>query len=298
MTGQPVGGQRLPGKAVGTLIMLAVVWGAGMAVVKLGTAEMAPLFMAGVRSAVASLCLLVLMLVKGIRPFPGRLITAHGLVMGLLFGGEFALIYQGLTLTTASRVYVLIYTAPFFVALGAHFLLDQDRLNSRKVSGLLLAFAGVLVLFMDGQGSGGRTALVGDALVLGGGLLWGATTIYLKKYLVQRIEPSQSLFFQTVFSAPILFALSLFLEDQWVRDFSWVGAFSLFYQCIIVVFFSYLVWFHLVHRYPVSLLHSFTFLTPVVGVLLSGVLILGEPVGLKILAALVLVCLGLVQINR
>jgi drug/metabolite transporter (DMT)-like permease len=72
----------------------------------------------------------------------------------------------------------------------------------------------------------------------------------------------------------------------------------LFYQCIIVVFLSYLVWFHLVHRYPVSLLHSFTFLTPVAGVFLSGMLILGEPVGWRVLAALALVCLGLVVVNR
>jgi len=48
----------------------------------------------------------------------------------------------------------------------------------------------------------------------------------------------------------------------------------------------------------VSLLHAFSFLTPVAGVLISGVLILGEPLSGRLAAALVMVCLGLVLVNR
>ena len=73
--------------------------------------------------------------------------------------------------------------------------------------------------------------------------------------------------------------------------------FSMFYQCIIVAFLSYLVWFELIHRYPVSLLHAFSFFTPVFGVLLSGVLILGEIINPSLFAALVLVSVGMVLVN-
>jgi drug/metabolite transporter (DMT)-like permease len=76
------------------------------------------------------------------------------------------------------------------------------------------------------------------------------------------------------------------------------AGFSVFYQCIIVAFLSYLVWFNLIHRYPVSLLHGFAFFTPVFGVFLSGALILGEVVSPSLIVALALVSLGTVLVNR
>jgi len=82
-----------------------------------------------------------------------------------------------------------------------------------------------------------------------------------------------------------------------VSTLSWTGAFSVFYQCIIVAFLSYLVWFELISRYPVSLLHAFTFFTPVLGVLISGVIIMGEPISSNLVAALIMVCLGMVLVN-
>jgi drug/metabolite transporter (DMT)-like permease len=92
--------------------------------------------------------------------------------------------------------------------------------------------------------------------------------------------------------------MSFILEDPIVSGFSFVTGFSVFYQCIIVAFISYLVWFELIHRYPVSLLHAFSFFTPVFGVFLSGALILGELMSLRLIVALTLVSLGLVLVNR
>ncbi|MEE9402066.1 MAG: EamA family transporter, partial [Desulfobacteria bacterium] len=63
-------------------------------------------------------------------------------------------------------------------------------------------------------------------------------------------------------------------------------------------FLSYLVWFQLIHRYPVSLLHAFSFFTPVFGVFLSGALILGEIMSPNLIVALILVSLGMVLVNR
>jgi drug/metabolite transporter (DMT)-like permease len=73
--------------------------------------------------------------------------------------------------------------------------------------------------------------------------------------------------------------------------------FSLFYQYIIVAFLSYLVWIVLVFRYPVSLMHAFSFFTPVFGVLFSGILILGEVISPNLIAALILVSFGMVLVN-
>ncbi len=78
---------------------------------------------------------------------------------------------------------------------------------------------------------------------------------------------------------------------------SFALVFSLFYQCIIVAFLSYLVWFVLITRHPVSLMHAFSFFTPLFGVLFSGVLILGETISPNLVMALILVSLGMVLVN-
>ena len=289
---------QLRWQPIATLLVLGLVWGANMAVIKIGARELPPLFMAGLRSLVASACLYVWIKAKGLSLFPSIKVLLHGVVIGLFFGSEFGLIYVGLEYTLASRTYVLVYTAPFFVAVGAHFFLKGDRLNRWKTAGLVLAFAGVAVLFMNDLGSFSFRTLPGDLMVLAAGALWGCTTVYLKKYLSHRTVPMQTLFYQVFFSAPLLFLMSILLEDPIVPNISLATGFSVFYQCIIVAFLSYLVWFELIHRYPVSLLHAFTFFTPVFGVFLSGALILGEIISPSMVVALTLVSLGMILVNR
>ena len=289
---------RLSWKPIAILLLLALLWGANMALIKIGSREIAPLFMAGLRSLVASICLYIWMKVKGMAVFPSRIMVSHGIVIGLLFGIEFALIYVGLEYTLASRTYVLLYSAPFFVAVGAHIFLKGDRLNYWKSAGLILAFIGVVLLFIHDLGTFSLKALPGDLMALAAGLMWGATTVYIKRFMAHRTEPLQTLFYQVLFSAPLLLVMSFFMEDPVLSGFSPISAFSAFYQCIIIAFLSYLIWFELIHRYPVSLLHAFSFFTPVFGVLLSGVLILGEPIGPNLIGSLILVSMGMILVNH
>lgn len=288
---------QLQWQPIAVLLIIAMVWGSNMAFVKLASRDIAPLFMAGIRSMVAAICLYIWMKAKGLTLFPSRIIIFHGVVAGLLFGTEFGFIFIGLQYTLASRGYVILYTAPFIAALGAHFFLVEDRFNLWKACGLMLAFGGLVVLFLKNLGTFSFEALPGDLLFLIAGTLWGATTVYVKKYLAQRADPLQILFYQLFFSAPFLFVLSLTFEHPVVSGFSLLTAFSLFYQCIIVAFLSYLAWFVLVSRYPVSLLHAFSFFTPVFGVIFSGILILGEAISPNLILALIMVSLGMVLVN-
>jgi drug/metabolite transporter (DMT)-like permease len=289
---------NLKWQPIAILIVLSMIWGANMASIKIGGRELPPLFQAGVRSAVASLCLYIWMKAKGVALFPSRAILAHGIVTGFLFGAEFAFAYVGLKYTLASRGYVLLYTAPFFAAIGAHLFLVGDRFNSWKAVGLLLAFCGVVALFIKELGAFSFATLPGDLMMLLGGAVWGATTIYIKKYMVHRAEPLQIIFYQLVFSAPMLLIMSFALEDIGTFIISMETVIALFYQSIIVAFISYLIWFHLVSRYPVSLVHAFSFFTPVFGVFFSGLLILGEVISPNLILALVLVSLGMVLVNH
>ncbi|MBU2548959.1 MAG: DMT family transporter [Proteobacteria bacterium] len=289
---------RLPWRPIAALLFLAIIWGANLAAVKIAARDLSPMFMAAVRSLVASACLYAWMRVRNIRIFPSWTVALHGAVIGAAFGFQFALIFVGLNYTLASHTYVLIQVAPFVVAVGAHFLLTDDHLGTRKVFGLALAFSGVLSLFVRDWGHFSLEALPGDVMAMGAGFLWGASTVYIKKYLIDRIVPLQTLFYQTFFSVPVLFVLSALMEPHWVLGWSGPTLVSMLYQSLIVAFLSYLAWFALLHRYPASLLHSFTFFTPVCGVFISGALILGEGLSNNLIVALTLVSLGLVLVNR
>ena len=72
---------------------------------------------------------------------------------------------------------------------------------------------------------------------------------------------------------------------------------SLIYQIVWIAFITYLTWFWLIRNYPASRLASFTFLTPIFGVVAGGIL-LNEPVTSVLLLALVLVGAGIYLVNR
>ncbi len=137
---------------------------------------------------------------------------------------------------------------------------------------------------------------MGDLMSLAGGMLWAATTLYLKRVVRTSMTPSQMLFYQLGVSAVQLCLMSLLLESPRVLRLSPLVIASLAYQGIIVAFASYLVWFWLIQVYPVSNLSGFTFFTPIFGMLLGG-LLLHEPLTAKLLAGGGLVAGGMILVN-
>ena len=220
----------------------------------------------------------------------------HGLAIGFLFGTEFVFVYLGLYYTTASHAVVFLYTAPFFVALGAHWLLPTEPITGRKFIGLILAFGGVLITFWDSLHYPTRLQLLGDFLSLTAGLLWAVTSLYLKRVVRTSMTPSQMLFYQLGFSAVQLSLMSLFLEERRISRLTLAVLTSIAYQGTIVAFASYLVWFWLIQVYPVSNISGFTFFTPIFGILLGG-LLLQEPLTVKLLVGGGLVTGGMVLVN-
>jgi len=281
---------------MGILLVLTLIWGLNYPLIKYTSQGISPVFAAAIRSSIASLCGIVYCLWKGHKLFHTDIMLFHGLMVGLLFGVEFACIYLGLLYTDAARSAIFVYLSPFVTAIGAHFLLRGDRLNLPKLLGLILAFGGVLSVFSGRPKRAAAAMLLGDLLEVMAAFLWGATTLYIKKFMAQKIHPINTFLYQLFFSIPVLFFLSYLLEPRWVYrvDLSIVA--SLFYQSIIYGFFSLFIWFKLIHDYPVSRLSAFTFFTPVFGVL-SGLLFLGEELTVSLMIGLPLVCLGIFLVN-
>jgi drug/metabolite transporter (DMT)-like permease len=288
--------RALDATAVGTVIGLCLLWGLSQVSIRVANQGVSPIFQAAVRSVIAGLLVAGWARLRGIPLVHRDRTLLHGLVIGLMFGTEFVFVYLGLAYTTASHAVIFLYTAPFFVALGAHWLLPAEPLTARKLVGLVLAFGGVVATLWDSLGRPTHLQLLGDLLSLTAGFLWAATSLYLKRVVRTSMAPSQMLFYQLGFSAVQLSVMSLLFESGPVRDLTPLVLACMAYQGIIIAFASYLVWFWLIQRYPVSLVSGFTFFTPVFGIFLGGIL-LHEPLTAKLLLGGGLVTGGMLLVN-
>lgn len=283
-------------KAILAILILTLLWGLNYSAIKISNEGISPVFASTLRSLIASMCGAIYCLRKGEKLFHTDIRLFHGFMVGLLFGLEFACIYFGMLYTDSARSVVFVYLSPFVVAVGAHFFLKGDRLTFLKTLGLTIAFAGLVFVFYGKPKTARPQMLFGDLLEIAAGILWGATTLYIKRYMAGQVEPIHTFLYQLFFSIPILFGVSLILERNWIYKISPTILTSLFYQSVIVAFISYFVWFKLIHQYSVSRLSAFTFFTPIFGVL-SGVLFLREEFTLSLMVGLPLVSIGIFLVN-
>lgn len=277
------------------MFVLTLLWGYNYAMIKYSTFGLSPIFTCLLRSVIASLlgvgyCLFVRepLFHRDIRLF-------HGFVVGLLFGLEFVFLYLGMIYTSAARAAVFVYLSPFVVAIGAHLFLGE-RLDLVKTISLILAFFGVYLVFAGKPAFHSKSMWLGDVLEILAAVFWGLTTLYVKKYLAQRVHPIHTFLYQLVFSIPIIFVCAVILEPVWVKKVDNLIIVSLFYQSVIVAFASYLIWFKMIHTYPVGKLSVFTFLAPIFGVL-SGIVFLNEQATPGLLIGLACVCAGIYGTN-
>jgi drug/metabolite transporter (DMT)-like permease len=277
------------------ILLLTVLWGLNYPAVKVSNTGLSPVFTTFLRSVIATFFGVIYCLVVKQPLFHRGMLLFHGAMVGILFGIEFVFLYIGLLYTNAARAAIFVYLSPFVVAIGAHFFL-KERLTSFKISGLILAFLGIFLVFKGKPTEYNRLMLIGDLCEIMAAIFWGATTIYIKKYLAQKVHPINTFLYQLAFSIPIIFLGALLLEDTWVKEFTLPVISSLFYQSVIVAFASYLAWFKLIHVYPVAQLSVFTFLTPIFGVL-SGVIFMKDQLTMGLLSGLIFVCIGIYCTN-
>jgi drug/metabolite transporter (DMT)-like permease len=114
--------------------------------------------------------------------------------------------------------------------------------------------------------------------------------------LVQ-VSPEKMLFYQVAVSAVVLPLLSLGLGERWNWHWSAFAATSLALQTVVGAFASYLAWMWLLVHYPATRCRPSSFLTPIFA-LMAGALWLHEPITARLMAALALVALGIVLVNR
>lgn len=296
MSPPPPAERSLDAPAIALVLLLCLTWGFNQVVIKLILPEIPPLTQAMLRSSGG---LVVVVIIAAIRRVPlwsrdGTL--RAGLLIGVIFGIEFVLMYRGLAWTTASRAVVFLYVAPFFVALGSFQLLGE-RMTRAQWLGLALSFAAVVLAIGAPQPDVDGWVLLGDLMMLGAGALWGATTIIIKASRLSHVSAEKGLAYQLLVSIPILGIGALAMGETMTAVPGALASTLMLYQAVWVVGATFLLWFVLVKAYSASKLSAFTFLTPLFGVA-AGYFILDEPISAAFGAAAVLIVTGLYLVNR
>jgi drug/metabolite transporter (DMT)-like permease len=289
----------LDAKAVITLLVCCILWGLNQIAAKVTLADVPPLLQAAWRSSGAVVLVVAWALWRRVPLWTRDGSLPGGLLAGVLFGAEFACIFLGLQFTTASRMVVYLYSAPFIVALGMPFIAKGERLSALQWAGLVVAFAGVAVAFAEGFGQAplGPRVWVGDALGVAAAVFWALTTLVIRATRLGQAPAEKTLAYQLAVSAAMFWIMSWAVAEAWPQRISTLSWVSLAFQTVVVAFASFLTWFWLVRHYPAARLSSFTLVTPLAG-LAFGVILLGEPLTARLLTAASAVAVGLLLINR
>ena len=285
--------------AVVSIVACCFIWGLNQVAAKATLSEIPALWQACVRSLGGALLVWAWSSLRRIPLFEADGTGPGGTLAGLLFAAEFACIFIGLQFTTASRMVVFLYLAPFVVALGMPFIARSERLSWPQLIGLAIAFAAVAGAFAEGftRPAAGPHQWVGDALGVVAAMLWGATTLVVRATRLTSASAEKTLLYQLAISGVMLGVAAWATHAPVPTSLSMLAWSSLAFQILAVTFFSFLVWFWLVRHYPATRLSSFTLLTPMFGLVLGAVL-LREPITAQLGVALVGVSLGIWLVNR
>ena len=283
--------------AIALTVALCLIWGFNQVAVKLAIHDIPPLIQCVIRSVVATVLVLAWTQFRDIPLFKRDGTLLAGIIAGVLFALEFLLIYRGLLYTTATRAVLFLYTAPFLVVLGARWLVKGDHFHLMQWFGMALSFAGIVIAFGLPTPAADPHQMLGDVMMVGAAIAWAATTLVIKVSRLNQVSSEKTMLYQLVVSVPLLAAGVLVFGEHIDAMPSAVALGALAYQAVWVVCVTYMAWFALIVRYSASRLSSFTFLTPLFGVV-AGHIVLNEPLSPPFALAVALVAIGLVLVNR
>ena len=278
------------------LIMCSAIVGINQVIIKIVNTGLQPVFQAGLRSACAFFPVLIYAWVmkKSLTVKDGSFWP--GMLAGLFFGFEFMLLFLALEFTTVARASILFYTMPIWAAVSAHFLIPGDRLTVTGAVGLLIAVLGVTIALSKNMTPELESTLIGDMMCIAASMLWAGIIILARKSKFSRACPEMQLLYQLAVSGIVLLLIAPGFGEP-IRELDATIILLFLIQVFVVVGFSFLTWFWVLSIYPPSKVASFSFLSPVFGVLF-GWLILDEMITRQILLSLILVCIGIYLVNR
>ena len=270
------------------LLVASVGWGLNWPALKVILAEWPPLLARGTSGMAAALGLALLATARGERlAVPrdawGRLILAATTNVFVWMGFS-TIAVQWLNVGEAA---LLVYTMPIWVALLA-WPIRHEPPTFRTVAALVLGITGLAVL-LGGQ----ITALslhkvLGIILTLSAAILFALGTVTTRTALP--LSPLASVAWQVGLGCAPMLAAGLLFERS-PDPLSHAGWATMIYMTVVPMGLCYICWFAALRRLPPSTAAIGTLLVPIIGVT-AAAYALGEPFGIKEIAALTLTLSG------
>lgn len=257
----------LRGWSLAMALAVPFLWGINVVAVKIGALQIPPLFLLALRFLIVAG--LTLPFARPPRWEAFGSLAAVSITLGV---GSFGLLFLGVARADVSSVAIAGQLgAPFSTALAV--ILFRERLGWRRIVGMALAFAGVVVLAGAPRSAGN---LAGLGLVVASSVAWAVANILLKRY--GPFDTLKLTAWGAVCTAPPLLLLSALFEHGQVAALgqasptAW-GALAFIAIGSSIV--AYGFWYYLLNRFAVSQVVPFALLSPVFSVL-AGVAVLGD----------------------
>jgi drug/metabolite transporter (DMT)-like permease len=271
---------------------VVVTWGSNWAVTKILVQSFSPLWTTAIRSAVATVVLLALLLARGQLIVPRRGDVAVIVAVAVLHMAAFsALVAFGLQLVPVGRSIVLGYTTPLWVAPAAWLFLNEAVTRSR-LAGIGLGLAGLAVMFNPlAFDWNDRSALIGNGLLLLAALCWATNILYVRAHNWIS-TPFQLVFWQALLATVILATLALSIDGAPQANWSLELGGAFLYAGIFGTALAHWAMVMVNRSLPAVTTSLGLLATPVVGVATSAIW-LGEPVGNSLIFAMAMILGGI-----
>jgi drug/metabolite transporter (DMT)-like permease len=277
-------------------IVLGALWGSVFLWIKTAQQEIGPLTIVAFRVIIALVSFVIIFAFLK-RKLPLRQNWKVFVVLSLLnIVIPFTLITWSQRYISSGMSSILNSTSTLFTLMLAHWLVPDDRLTSAKTIGLVLGFAGVVLLMSDQVQSGQTTTLAGQAAMLISALTYSLGTIFARRK-AHNIAPEMIAMGQAVFGGLLMVPLAVSLEAPFQiprLPLTWL---SLIWLGLLCTCLSHMMYFSLLKSVGPTRTQMVTYVIVFFAVAL-GVIFLGEMPDWRFFAGGALVISGILIVNN
>lgn len=272
------------------LLLLGFVWGSAFLPIKIAVFETGTVLLVFLRILTALVPLWIYMVWRGAAFPDNRYDWVLLVVMSLLNTviPFFLLSWAGLHISSGVMALIM-GLGPLLSLVVSHISTHDDRFSITKLMGMLIGFAG-LVLIIGGDAVEGVTAdLLGDLAVVGAITCYAVASAMVRKVRTTSKEAMATV--NMMVSAAVLAPIVFLTETPDIASLSAGTVIAILYLGVVTTGIGYLLRFHLVLTVGQTYMSMASYIMPIVGVGL-GTIFLDEPLSADIIAALCLVLAG------
>jgi drug/metabolite transporter (DMT)-like permease len=273
-------------------LLLGTIWGSSFVWIKVAIEELPPATLVAERMTLGAIAMLVLLLFTH-PPRPTRGQVGHLAVMGAVNAGiPIFLISWGEQFIDSGTAAVLNSLVPIFSLLIAGLVLRTETWSLLRVLGILIGFAGAVVLASREFAFNPGPAAIGGAVAVAAASLSYAVGASYGKVRIRSTDRYVVAAGTLVFAALYVWVFALFTDGSPVLPTQPATIIGLLWLGLLGSFFAYVLYFYLLTYIGATVSTMVTYMFPVVGVTL-GVLVLNEVLDARLLLGTGLVVLGI-----